>query len=125
MAMIEVEGLAELRRDLRRMDETLHARLPGAIADGGRMVAGRVEQNAPRRSGQMAGSVRSFLRGDVAEVRVMARRVSPAYPGGYPYPLRVERLEPFASPALESATPQVVARTAEVLDDLADIWSRG
>lgn len=120
---IEIEGLAELRAALEAADSTLTRSLDEAVADAGELVAGRVRQIAPRRSGRMRDSTRAFTEGGtVGGVEVTARRVSARYPGGFAYPRRVDQRTGFMGRAVADESTRVMARFEEVLDDISRAW---
>ncbi|MGE0025698.1 MAG: hypothetical protein AB7O78_01665 [Thermoleophilia bacterium] len=119
MAQIVVEGLEELRQALARMDPVLDQSLGEAIADASRLGAAAVQDVAPVRSGMLKGSVRGFIEsGTVGGVEVTARRRSRGYPGGYPYPARVDRQRGFMRRGIQTAAPKVQQRLEGVLDDI-------
>lgn len=121
---VRIEGLREFRRDLRRIDAELPKGVTKALKASAEIVATEARIRAPvGPSGRLKGSIRSFTRGDRAGVRVNAKRRSPRYPGGYPYPRRIEfQLRPFLHPALVAKQRQVAERMERVIDDVADIW---
>jgi len=143
---ISIEGLAAFRRDLKRIDPVLVKGVRVALKESAEIVADETRRRAPVRSGKLKGTVRSFTSGNKAGVRVNARRVSRGYPGGYPYPRRIEfeggragtmtnaltgRLvggttagpRAFIAPALEAKRGEVVRRLEEVIDDVAGVWA--
>lgn len=134
---VQVEGLAQLRAALRRMDPALNAGVREALKDASQIVAYEVKRRAPRGpSGRLHDSVRAFTSGNRAGVRVTAVKVSPAYPSGYPYPRRIEfegsggnragsGARAFVRPAFDAKRDDVVRRFEYVLDDIAEIWSAG
>lgn len=120
---IEIEGLAQLRSALAEMDSTLTSSLDKALADSGRIVAGRAAEIAPVRSGRLRSSITPFTEGDaVGGVRVTAKRISRSYPGGFNYPVRIEASQPFLRPAIAEKSDEVVARMTSVLTDIAAKW---
>lgn len=126
MTAVTIEGLAAFRRDLKRIDPALVKGVRVALKEAADVVAVETRRRAPARSGVTRGSVRSFTSGNRAGVRVNARRVSPAYPGGYPYPRRFEfengGRRAFVGPSLEAKRREVVDRLEGGLDDVAQIW---
>ncbi|MEW6582734.1 MAG: hypothetical protein AB1416_08240, partial [Actinomycetota bacterium] len=60
-------------------------------------------------------------------VRVSARRRSPRWPGGYPYPARIEYggggVRAFLHPAIAAKEQEVRRHMEGVLDHIADEWS--
>ncbi len=120
---IEIEGLAELRAAVAGMDSALTKSLDDALADSGKIVASRAQALAPVRSGRMRGSVEPFTEGGtVGGVRVTAKRISRSYPGGFAYPARIEKSQPFLRPAIEQKSQEVVDRMTRVLDEVAAKW---
>jgi len=123
---IYIEGLADFRRDLRRIDPELAKGVREGLKDAAQIVAYEAQRRAPRRTGRLVASVRAFASGNRAGVRVTARKVSRAYPGGYPYPRRIEYEAggrgAFVAPALAAKQVEVTRRLGYVLDDVAEIW---
>ncbi|WP_217923778.1 HK97 gp10 family phage protein [Miltoncostaea oceani] len=123
---ISIEGLAAFRRDLKRIDPALLQGVRVALKEAAELVAGEARRRAPVRSGRTRTSIRSFTSGNRAGVRANARRVSARYPGGYPYPRRLEfengGRRAFIGPALEAKRRDVVERLDDALGDVARIW---
>lgn len=123
---VSIEGLAAFRRDLKRIDPALVKGVRVALKEAAEVVAVETRRRAPARSGATRGSVRAFTSGNRAGVRVNARRVSQRYPGGYPYPRRLEfengGARAFVGPALEAKRREVIDRLEGGLDDVARIW---
>lgn len=132
-AGVQVEGLAELRRALRRIDPVLTDGLRAGLKDAGKIVADEGERRAPRshqaRGRHMADTIRVRVSGVKVRVVVNAKRRSPAYPAGFNYPGRIEfeggGRRAFLQPALEAKHDQVVERLGQVLDDVADTFDQG
>lgn len=125
IGQVEVRGLREFRRDLRRIDADLPKGITRALKDAAEIVADEARDRAPIRSGRLKGSIRSFTAGDRAGVRVNARRRSAGYPSGYPYPKRIEYGDlsrPFLRPALRARAREVAERMERVVDDVARVW---
>lgn len=124
---IQIEGLREFRAALRKIDQQLAKGLRDGLKDAAQIVAYEARRRAPVRSGATAASTRAFASGNRAGVRVLARRVSPAYPGGYPYPRRLEfengGRRSFVAPALEAKRGEVVRRLGYVIDDIGETWA--
>jgi hypothetical protein len=106
---VTVEGLNTLVRTLRRAGEDI-AELKEAHAAVGSMVAAAAAQRAPRRSGNLAGSVRPAKRANGA--RVMAGRASVPYAGPihWGWPARHITAQPFVSEAARATESRWVAR---------------
>jgi hypothetical protein len=125
--VVAVEGLAEFRRDLRRMDPALAKGLRESIKDAARIVAEEAESRAPvGRTGLLKSKIRPRVKGDTGLVVALAKRKSPKYPSGYPYAKRIEYqdggVRGFLRPALVAKQDEVIERMDKILDDLADIW---
>jgi hypothetical protein len=130
---VGVEGLADLRRVLRKMEGALDKDLRSHLLDAAEIVAKEARSRAatgtrpipvtrrPRK--RMKDTIRPFARGAVGGIR------STATNAGYPYPKRQEydgsQGKPFMRPALDAKAPEVERRMAQMLDDLADTWGRG
>jgi hypothetical protein len=122
---VHIRGLADFQRDLRRIDPELAKGVREGLRDSAQIVAYEAQRRAPVRTGKMRASIKGAASGNRAVVRVTARRASKKYPGGYPYPRRIEYGqggEPFIGPALEATRPEVERRMGYVLDDVAEIW---
>lgn len=132
MAEAGVNGLQDLRRTLRRLDQKdLDKQVQQRLKAIAEPVAAEARRRAPRGRGaiptgrrprkRMADTVVAFTRGAVAGVRVRVQA-----PDGYQYARRIEYDasigEPFLRPALE-AKEGVVRREAEdMLDWIASEW---
>jgi hypothetical protein len=125
--VVAVEGLAEFRRDLRRIDPVLVKGLREGIKDAARIVATEAEGRAPvGRTGLLKSKIRPRVKGDIGLVVALAKRKSPKYPSGYPYAKRIEYqdggVRGFMRPALLAKQDEVIERLDQVLDDVANIW---
>lgn len=123
---IAVEGLRDLRRDLRRIDKSLLAGVREGIKDAAQLVAREAQRRAPRRTSRLVASIRPRVRGDVGLVVATATKRSPRYPAGFRYPRRIEfeggGRRAFMAPALEAKRRDVERRLEHLLDDIAEIW---
>jgi phage gpG-like protein len=66
---VDIRGLRELRRGLRRMDNEVAKELTRELRQAVVKVAQRAAQFAPRDSGRLAASYRPFVRSKAAGVR--------------------------------------------------------
>ena len=118
---VYVEGLAELRRALRRMDPELLKGVQKKLKKAAKIVADDAQEKASVRSGLMASRTRAFTRGNVAGVRSTATA-----PDGYPYPRRIEfekgGVRAFVRPALEENTEEIIEELEDLLDEIANIF---
>lgn len=67
-ARVQTENLAQLRRDLKRLDPLIDRELRDAIKDAADKVAVTAGARAPRDSGALAHSIRPFVSGAKASV---------------------------------------------------------
>lgn len=104
---IKVEGLARLVRTLRRAGADL-GELKDANRAAAEMVAAEGRARAPRRSGDLAGTIRSARA--AARARVLAGRASVPYaaPIHWGWPLRDINAQPFLSEAAQATEPRWV-----------------
>lgn len=65
---VQTEGLAELRRDLKRLDPLIDRELRDSIREAADKVAVTAGALAPRQSGALAHSIRPFVSGAKASV---------------------------------------------------------
>ena len=66
---IRVEGLANLRKNLRNTDKDALKMVQGVVAGAAKIVAADASTLAPRRSGRLAGSIRGTTSGNKGLVR--------------------------------------------------------
>lgn len=66
---VNVEGLAEFRRDLRRLDHEAGDEVRETLEHGAEIVAVQAALLAPRRTGALAASYRAYTRGNRVGVR--------------------------------------------------------
>ncbi len=122
---VVIEGIDELRRDLRRYDAGLAKDLRLGLKAGAEIVASEATSNAPRgKTGNLASKIRPQVSGSTAFVRDAAVKRSPAYSAGYNYPRIVEYAHggrhAFLAPALEHKSGEVEDKLGDVLDALSD-----
>jgi hypothetical protein len=70
---IEIPGLNDVRRDFRSMGPDATKKFRAVIKDAGEIVAREAATFAPRRTGRLASSYRSSVRGTSAVVRNRVR----------------------------------------------------
>jgi hypothetical protein len=109
---VELEGLSELRKTLRRIDANVYSagssigpdgftkgpvRLNLAVTafrdhlrEAATIVSDEGRRRAPRHTGKLIGSIRPRVRGDTGLVVALAVKKSQMYPRGYRYPRRIE-----------------------------------
>lgn len=120
---IRVEGLADLRRDLRAMGAKAEGRgLTRALRAGAQEVAVAASPLAPRRSGDLAKSYRAGAAGTRAYVRSRLPYAAVQEFGGTIAPRGTPiTIQPrtAVTRALRAKEDAVVDRLADALDDLA------
>jgi hypothetical protein len=73
---VTTKGLGEFRRDLRRLEPLVDRELRDALREAGEKVAITAGALAPRRSGQLAHSIRPFVSGAKVSIgSTLPRRV--------------------------------------------------
>lgn len=120
-ATVRVEGLRDLRRDLRRIDRGLD----GALRDSFRSVAGVVveesqsiaERKGLRDTGALIRGIKSSVTRRGIAVRSTAERKGFLYPAVYEFGLSGNRA--FLSPAIEAKQGEVIERLEDAFEDLA------
>lgn len=102
---VRVEGLRELRRELRQAGDDL-SDLKDANAKVARLVADKAAALAPRRSGALAASVRGNRAAGKAQVAAGGARVPYAGPIHWGWPARGIEARPFVSDAAQQTEAQ-------------------
>lgn len=100
-AQVTVEGLPELRRQLRQLVGDV-ADLKAAHAAAASTVAAAASSRAPRRSGKLAASVRGNKAASRASVMAGGARLPYAGPIHYGWPARGIEARPFISEAAQA-----------------------
>ncbi len=122
---IVIDGLAELRRDLRALEPEVAKGITKALHEAGDVVSKEAKSLAPRGpSGMLSAKIRTQVtRGSLLFVRDAAMSISPAYPKGYNYPRVIEYgqggRQAFLLPALEAKAGEVEDHFGRMLDRLA------
>ena len=116
---IDVEGLRELRRALSKIDGGV-ADLKAAHKDAAEVVEKRATQLVPRRSGRLAGSIRSTGQAATGVVRAGRAAVPYAGPIHFGWPRRNIAPQPFLYDALDDRRTEVIDVYADRLRKLID-----
>jgi hypothetical protein len=122
VASVKVEGLRELQRELRRLEETeLRKELRGINKDAARIVADEGKARAPSRTGRLAASItpKGEQRGAVVQAG-SASRVPYAGPIHFGWAARNIEPNPFLYDALSDRWSEVYNSYQKALDDLVD-----
>lgn len=114
--MIETEGLAALRRDLKRLDPLIDRELRDAIRDAAGKVAITAGALAPRRSGELAHSIRPFVSGAKASIGSTVPYAGVVHWGGTIRP----RGEPITFKRTEFITRAVDDHADQIVQDMGD-----
>jgi hypothetical protein len=116
---VKVNGLAELRRDLRELEPTTAKEIQRVLKEGAQIVAEEASRLAPRRTGTLAGSYRAYTRGARAGVRSPLPYAAVHEYGGTirprGTPILIQRSEPVTR-AVERQTDAIVASLAEGIE---------
>lgn len=113
---IAVEGLADLRRDLRAINSDLPGELRGALRDAADVVAGQARREAPRRTGRLAASIRPGTSGARAMVRSPLPYAGPIHWG---WPQQGIRANPFIERAADAKAPAALEQLADSVEALS------
>src|SRR5687768_14091777 len=108
---VKVEGLAELRRDLRLLEPATAKEVQRVLRDAAGVIAREAALLAPRRTGALAESYRPYTRGNRAGVRSRLPYAAVHEYGGTISPrgtdILIQRSEPVTR-AVERQTDTVV-----------------
>lgn len=116
-ATVRVDGARELRRELRALDDGI-SDLKAVHAESARVVEQRAVQIVPRRSGVLAGSIRST--GQAAGGVVRSGRASVPYAGviHFGWPAHNIGPQPFLYDALDERRDEVIGLYEQRVNDL-------
>ncbi len=121
---LRVEGLAALQRDLNRVNKTAKGEVRDGLKEVGRIVSDQAQLIAMakglNKTGQLVRRIVPTVRQQGVFVEAKAKKRSPKYPAGYPYPAVYEygirRGRPFLEPALDSSKRSVERAMEHWLD---------
>lgn len=121
---LRVEGLAALQRDLNRVNKTAKGEVRDGLKEVGRIVSDQAQLIATakglNKTGQLVRRIVPTVRQQGVFVEAKAKKRSPKYPAGYPYPAVYEygirRGRPFLEPALDSSKRSVERAMEHWLD---------
>lgn len=118
---IRIEGLKELRRDLKALASGAPKELRSGLVDAGQDVASEARSRAPRRSGRLAGSIRSEASGSGAVVGSPLVYAPVHEFGGRVGRQRATRIREsaFARGALEDKADSVAQKVEDEVERLA------
>lgn len=119
LSLVQVDGLPQLRRRLRRVEGGL-----AELKTEHRWIADHVRNRAapatPRRTGRLAGSVRSSGTNTASIVRAGSARIPYAGPIHYGWPARHIRPQPFIIDAARASEPTWTNHFNTTLERLVD-----
>lgn len=115
---VTIQGLEELRAAVARAESGLDDDIREALLAAAGVVADRARATAPVRTGRMRNSVRAESQGSTADVVVEATNPR----DGFPYPIKIERQQPFLLPAFTAAQGEAAEKLQQVLDEIAAKW---
>jgi phage gpG-like protein len=121
-AAVRVDGLAQLRRDLRKMQPDTLKEVRGVLKHSAEIVAATARARAPRRTGRLAASIRATTAGNRAVVRSPLPYAAVHEFGGTirprGAPIRIRRSE-MVTGALERNRDRIANALLDGLDDVA------
>ncbi len=119
---IQIEGLAQLRRDLRAIDAGLSRELNVELRQTVNIAARDAATLAPRRTGKLARSYKPFTRGNIAGVRSPLPYAPVNEYGGTirprGVPIDIRRSQPV-SRAVERNADRIAEELGDRIEDLA------
>jgi phage gpG-like protein len=120
--VVRTQGLAELRRDLRKLEPQVDKELRESIKEAADKVAVTAGALAPRRSGALAHSIRPFVSGAKASIGSTLPYAGVVHWGGTirprGVPITFERTE-FISRAVDDHSGALVEDIADGIDRAA------
>lgn len=119
---VQVNGLREFRRDLRRMRPQVDKELLAAIKAGSEKVAITAGAMAPRRSGALAHSIRAYVSGPVASVGSPLPYAGVVHFGGVIRPRGTPilfRRNEFITQAIRDHADEIVEDIGDAVEDAA------
>jgi len=114
---VQVEGATEFRRALKVMGADLKefTKINKAAAE---IVARRARQNAPRKSGKLAGAIKAGARQTRGFVSAGKKAVPYAGPIHYGWPTRNIEAQPFLLDAVDDTRDEVVDQYERMIADM-------
>lgn len=115
---VQVEGLKDLRRDLRALDRDALKQVQRSLKGSAEIVAAQARIDAPKRTGELARSIRAGTSGNRALVRSRLPYGNPIHWG---WPKRNITANPFIDRAADKKANAALERLA---DDLEDVFRK-
>lgn len=116
---IRIEGLKELRRELRRLDGNWPKSLRETNREAAKVAVPSVQSLAPKRSGTLAGSVRALASQTRSQLAVGTNvRVPYAGPINFGWPGHGIEPQEFIYSGIEAANARIVDTYFNMVDDL-------
>jgi hypothetical protein len=115
---IRVEGLNKLTRDLKTLEGDVGDSVKRLNAELAEDVAQTARQKVPRRSGALAGSIRSSGQARTGVVRTGGARIPYAGPIHFGWAEHNIRPQPFLYDALDARADDIARRWADELEKL-------
>jgi HK97 gp10 family phage protein len=122
---VQVEGLDDLRKNLRKLDKDLAKGLTKIHKALAEPVADKARARAPRRTGKLAGSVKpsgtqraALIRAGVGLKPYNYAGISEygGYPGAYPG-------HPFMIPTIEAESDRIILEYEDMIHDFVEtVW---
>jgi phage gpG-like protein len=122
---VHIQGLRELRRDLRAISKDAPKDLNKAFKEVARPIVARAQSLAPRRSGRLASSIRAGTRGDRLFIRSPLPYAGVVHWGGTirpkGAPITFRRTE-FITRAVAEKQDELIDRLGDAIEDSARGW---
>lgn len=121
---VQVEGLAQLRRDVRSMDKELGKELTRELKAAAEVVLPAARALTPKRSGKLAGSLRAAAAGNKASIRSSVVYANAVHWGtgvrrGKPGPHNIAPRK-FVVHAVDANQDRIVEAMGDALEKFAD-----
>ncbi|MFT3877423.1 MAG: hypothetical protein QM708_13520 [Propioniciclava sp.] len=114
--LVKVEGAAQLRRTLRKAGIDIST-LKAAHAQAGKIAAGGGQDQAPRRTGRLASTIRSSGTSTGSIIRAGYARVPYANPIHWGWPRRNISPNPFLTDGAQQTEPEWIEVYQAAIDE--------
>lgn len=117
---VEVKGLREFRRDLKRLDTDADKELRASLREGGQGALGQARTDAPHLTGQLARSLRLSVTARQVSIYSTLPQAAVLHWGGTIRPRGV----PIVFPRTEFLSRAVTDRADEITENVAESVER-
>jgi phage gpG-like protein len=123
---VRVEGLADLRRALGKVDKTLARGMARVLRQTGKLIVSRARANAPVDDGDLRRSIKQSVTAKRATIYSNAPYAAVHEYGGtirpHGGPVHIAKRE-FLGRAVGESRREIDAALDDLLDDIADTWA--